>query len=349
MKSSGERPLDVSGWESFASYASACKIPLYPPLKKGETSYPQFFTPHGPVELPLFEKEGLGEICVGRRVRGHDNIHLPSPHSFPVGDCVAIRKSHECHSEPQAKNLTIAHPYKCEILRLPPQDDIATRSLEGEEVNLCALPASAEETRHSCRTQRNLLSRVSRELCVFMVLGLLLLAGCKQKMADQPRYEPLARSTFFDDGRAARPLVEGTVARGQLRGDEHLYVGKEGGKPVDRFPSPVTLAVLTRGQQRFNIFCSPCHDRVGTGQGMIVRRGYRAPPSFHIDRLRQAPAGYFFDVMTNGFGVMPDYAQQVQPEDRWAIVAYIRALQLSQHATLADVPEDQRHQLGIKP
>ena len=182
---------------------------------------------------------------------------------------------------------------------------------------------------------------------VLVVLGLL--AGCRQKMADQPRYEPLVRSTFFEDGRAARPLVEGTVARGELRGDELLYTGKEGGKPVDLFPFPATLAVLTRGQQRYNIFCSPCHDRVGTGQGTIVRRGYRVPPSFHIDRLRQAPAGYFFDVISKGFGVMPDYAQQVQPEDRWAIVAYIRALQLSQHAALADVPEDQRQQLGIKP
>jgi hypothetical protein len=182
-----------------------------------------------------------------------------------------------------------------------------------------------------------------------MAFGLAAVVGCQQKMADQPRYEPLSRSTFFGDDRAARPLVEGTVARGQLRSDEYLYGGKEGGKPVDMFPFPVTLAVLTRGQQRFDIFCSPCHDRVGTGQGMIVRRGYRAPPSFHIDRLRQAPAGYFFDVMSNGFGGMPDYAQQIQPEDRWAIVAYIRALQLSQHATLADVPEDQRQQLGIKP
>ena len=190
---------------------------------------------------------------------------------------------------------------------------------------------------------------LSEEACVFMVLGLLLLAGCRQKMADQPRYEPLARSTFFDDNRAARPLEEGTVARGQLRNDQHLYTGKEGGKLVDTFPFSVTLERLARGQERYNIFCSPCHDRVGTGQGMIVRRGYRAPASFHIDRLREAPPGYFFDVMTNGFGVMSDYAQQVHPEDRWAIVAYIRALQLSQHATLADVPKDQRQQLGIKP
>jgi cytochrome c553 len=182
-----------------------------------------------------------------------------------------------------------------------------------------------------------------------MVLGLLLFAGCEQKMADQPRYEPLAHSTFFGDNRAARPLVEGTVARGQLRSDDLLYTGKDRGKPVDRFPFPVTLSVLARGQQRFNIFCSPCHDRVGTGQGMIVRRGYRAPPSLHTDRLRQAPAGHFFDVMTNGFGVMADYAQQIQPEDRWAIAAYIRALQLSQHAALADVPPDERQKLGMKP
>jgi mono/diheme cytochrome c family protein len=184
---------------------------------------------------------------------------------------------------------------------------------------------------------------------VLVALGLAILAGCQQKMADQPRYEPLSRSTFFGDDRAARPLVEGTVARGQLRSDEHFYTGKEGGKLVDLFPFPADLAVLTRGQQRFNIFCSPCHDRVGTGQGMIVRRGYRAPPSLHIDRLRQAPSGHFFDVMSKGFGVMPDYAQQVPPEDRWAIVAYIRALQLSQHASVADVPEDQRQQLGMKP
>jgi hypothetical protein len=185
-------------------------------------------------------------------------------------------------------------------------------------------------------------------LPVWMAVGLAVVIGCQQKMADQPRYEPLSQSSLFDDDRAARPLVEGTVARGQLRSDEPLYTGKEGGKLVDTFPFPLTLTVLERGEQRFNIFCSPCHDRVGTGQGMIVRRGYRAPPSFHIDRLRQAPAGHFFEVMSKGFGGMPDYAQQIRPEDRWAIVAYIRALQLSQHATLANVPEDQRPQLGIE-
>ena len=190
---------------------------------------------------------------------------------------------------------------------------------------------------------------LNRGLRVLLAFGFVVAAGCRQKMADQPRYEPLVGSTFFSDDRAARPFVEGTVARGQLRDDEHLYRGRQRGKLVDTFPFPVTRAVLARGQERFNIFCSPCHDRVGMGQGMVVRRGYRAPPSMHIDRLRQMPAGHFFDVMTSGFGVMPDYAQQISAEDRWAIVAYIRALQLSQHATLADVPEDQRQQLEIKP
>ncbi|HXV81822.1 MAG TPA: cytochrome c [Candidatus Binatia bacterium] len=168
-------------------------------------------------------------------------------------------------------------------------------------------------------------------------------------MADQPRYEPLDKSNFFSDGRSARPLVAGTVARDQLRIDEHLYQGKQQGKLVNSFPFPVTAAVLSRGQERYNIFCSPCHDRVGTGQGMIVRRGFRAPPSLHIERLREAPAGYFFEVMTRGFGVMSDYSQQVRPEDRWAIVAYIRALQLSQHANLTDVPADQRQRLERMP
>ena len=176
----------------------------------------------------------------------------------------------------------------------------------------------------------------------------LLLAACQQKMADQPRYKPLARSEFFNDERSARPLVEGTVARGQLESDEHFYTGKVNGKLVDSFPFPITKQVLQRGEERFNVFCSPCHDRLGTGQGMVVRRGYRAPPSYHIDRLRAAPAGYFFDIISHGFGVMPDYAQQVPPRDRWAIVAYIHALQLSQNAKVADVPEAARQTLETK-
>ena len=176
------------------------------------------------------------------------------------------------------------------------------------------------------------------------------LIACQQKMADQPRYEPLQKANFFDDQRASRPLVDGTVARGHLDADEQLATGKSGGQPVATFPFPVDRQVLLRGRERYEIFCSPCHDRVGMGQGMIVRRGYRPPPSLHIDRLRAAPAGHFFDVITHGFGAMPDYAAQISARDRWAITAYIRALQLSQNAAIGDVPEsDRRALLENKP
>jgi hypothetical protein len=168
-------------------------------------------------------------------------------------------------------------------------------------------------------------------------------------MHDQPRYEPLEASTFFADGRAARPAVTGTVARGQLRTDTHLYTGKVQGTVVDTLPFPVTQALLERGRERYEIYCVPCHDRTGQGQGIVVRRGFRRPPSLHIDRLREAPIGHFFDVMSNGFGVMMDYAAQVAPPDRWAIAAYIRALQLSQRATLADVPPAIQQQLQSTP
>ena len=164
------------------------------------------------------------------------------------------------------------------------------------------------------------------------------LAACQQDMANQPRHKPLDASVFFKDGRASRPPVPGTVARGQLRDDDHLYTGKLSGQLVDTFPFPVTRAVLDRGRDRYTIYCTPCHGALGTGEGMIVQRGYKQPPSFHIDRLRQAPAGHFFDVMTVGLGAMQDYSAQVSVEDRWAIVAYVRALQLSQHAALADLP-----------
>jgi cytochrome c553 len=178
-----------------------------------------------------------------------------------------------------------------------------------------------------------------------IVICLIFAAACRQDMHDQPKYKPLAGSTFFEDGRASRPLVDGTVARGHLRTDEFFYTGKIGGKFVDVFPFPVTRAVLDRGREHFNIFCAQCHDRTGNGQGMIVQRGFRQPPSYHIDRLRQAPAGHFFDVITNGFGTMYSYASRISPEDRWAIIAYIRALQLSQNATLADVPSEERQKL----
>lgn len=155
-------------------------------------------------------------------------------------------------------------------------------------------------------------------------------AACRQDMHDQPKYEPLEAAAMFNDGLSARPLVEGTVARGQLHEDEHFYTGKVGGVPVETFPYPVTREVLDRGQQRYDVFCSPCHDRTGGGRGMVVRRGYRQPPSFGDPRLRSVPPGYLFDVMTNGFGVMPDYRAQIPPADRWAIAAYIRVLQQAQ-------------------
>ena len=178
----------------------------------------------------------------------------------------------------------------------------------------------------------------------------LLAAGCRQNMHNQPKVEPYRESDFFADGMASRPLPAGTVARGFLREDTALYAGVDAsGQPVAAFPLPVTRELLRRGQERFNVFCSPCHDRAGTGHGMIVQRGYKQPSSYHIDRLRQAPPGYFYDVMTRGFGVMPSYAAQVSPEDRWAIVAYIRALQLSQNARLADLSPEERAKLRISP
>jgi mono/diheme cytochrome c family protein len=164
-------------------------------------------------------------------------------------------------------------------------------------------------------------------------------------MHDAPSYDPLQETTFFNNGAASRMLVANTVARGQLREDEHFYTGKVNGEPAAEFPMPITPAMMARGQERFNVFCSPCHGRTGMGNGMIVQRGFRQPPSFHEERLRNAPVGYFFDVMTNGFGAMQDYAAQVPPADRWAIAAYIRALQLSQRATVADVPPDRRGEL----
>ncbi|MGH7495773.1 MAG: c-type cytochrome [bacterium] len=189
-------------------------------------------------------------------------------------------------------------------------------------------------------------SKIYNLLSTIIVLAFCLLTtACRQDMHDQPRYEPLERSSFFSDQRASRPTVEGTVARGQLNLDEHLHTGKINGELAAVFPFPIDKNVLLRGQERFNIFCSPCHGRVGDGQGMIVQRGFRQPQSFHIQRLRESPPGYYFDVITNGFGAMYSYAARVPVEDRWAIAAYIRALQLSQNATWKDVPTEQRRQL----
>ncbi len=183
----------------------------------------------------------------------------------------------------------------------------------------------------------------------FKTICLILLAlgatACRQDMHDQPRFEPLEKNDFYSDGRASRPVIAGTVARGQLNIDDHFYTGKINGELATAFPFPITKSVLERGRERFNIFCTPCHGALGYGDGMIVQRGFRSPPSFHIQRLREAPVGHFFDVMTNGLGAMYDYRDKVSPADRWAIAAYIRVLQLSQNAAIEDVPEEMRQKL----
>jgi mono/diheme cytochrome c family protein len=177
-----------------------------------------------------------------------------------------------------------------------------------------------------------------------------LLSGCRQDMQDQPRYEAYERSEFFNNKMASRPPVEGTVARGELRDNAALYTGKTGTGPqaalVDAMPIEVNEQVLRRGQERFNAYCSVCHGMTGKGDGMVVRRGFRAPPPLTNDRLMEAPVGHFFDVMTNGFGAMPDYSAQISVEDRWAIVAYIRALQLSQRAPIASLPPEAQQKLA---
>lgn len=186
-----------------------------------------------------------------------------------------------------------------------------------------------------------------RILSILMPLVALAGAGCelRQAMYDQPKVKPLQESTFFADGRGARPIPAGTVARGHLNDDEHLHLGLVDGKQAETFPEPVTLEVLRRGQERFNVFCSPCHDRAGTGNGMVVKRGFKKPVSFHDPRLVASAPGYYYNNIIKGFGVMPSYADQIPVRDRWAIVAYIRALQLSQNAPVAALGEQDLAQL----
>ena len=170
--------------------------------------------------------------------------------------------------------------------------------------------------------------------------------GCRQDMHNAPRVDPYEETDAFPDGRGMRPLVEGTVARGTLQDDQAFYTGKNGPADADALPFALTAEVLDRGENRFNIYCTPCHGLSGQGDGMIVRRGYRAPPSFHTDRMQQMAIGHFYDVMTNGFGAMPDYRAQISPRDRWAIAAYVRALQLSQHASAAELSAEERAKLS---
>ncbi len=172
---------------------------------------------------------------------------------------------------------------------------------------------------------------------------LLLVIGCRQDMHNQPKYIPLRSSAFWADGQGSRMQVDGTVARGQLREDAYYYSGKIGTKDGDRFPFLITADVMERGRERYNIYCSPCHSRVGDGNGMIVQRGYAKAANLVGDqRILHAPVGHYYDVITNGWGAMPDYKSQVVPADRWAIAAYIRALQMSQNASINDVPAEMR-------
>jgi Cytochrome C oxidase, cbb3-type, subunit III len=189
-----------------------------------------------------------------------------------------------------------------------------------------------------------------RVLSACWILILLATNACRRDMFEQPYSKPLEPSRFFADNHmASRPEVPYTVARGELQADTEFYTAKIGTNLVTTLPFPVTKEVLLRGRERFNIYCSPCHDRAGTGHGMIVQRGFPAPPSYHIDRLRAAPVGHFFDVITHGYGVMYPYAARVEPRDRWAIAAYIRVLQASRDARLKDVPATDRAQLEQTP
>jgi mono/diheme cytochrome c family protein len=187
------------------------------------------------------------------------------------------------------------------------------------------------------------------------MLAIVVFPGCRSEMYDQPRYEPYEATDFFDDGTSARPRIEGTVPRLDPKdagpwSEELFTTGKVNGKLAESLPFPVDRAVLDRGQERYRIYCTPCHGELGDGRGMIVQRGFNPPPSFHKDELRKQPVGHYFDVMTRGFGTMYSYASRIPPRDRWAIVAYIRTLQLSQSTTAAVLsPEDKRRLEGNQP
>ncbi len=204
------------------------------------------------------------------------------------------------------------------------------------------LASGVGAARGNARSPRSLV-RVVTIACMGAVA--MLLFGCRLDMHVQPKYLPYEPTDFFGDGRSERQPVPGTVARGQLRLDELMFSGRENGVVADKFPFPITKADLDRGRERYNVYCTPCHDYTGSGQGMIVQRGFPQPPSYHIQRLRDAPVGHFYEVMTNGFGAMYSYAARVEPADRWRIAAYIRVLQLSRNAKIEDVPESERQKL----
>jgi cytochrome c553 len=184
---------------------------------------------------------------------------------------------------------------------------------------------------------------------IFALVILCTLTACRRDMFHQPKSNALRESDFFPDGMASRPIPPHTVTRGDLQNDEAFYTGMIGTNPVMTFPFPITREILERGRQRFTISCVPCHGETGEGNGIVVQRGFPAPPSYHIERLRNAPAGHFFDVMTRGYGVMFSLASRIPPEDRWDIAAYIRALQFSEHATLAEMPTNEIARLNRAP
>ena len=183
-----------------------------------------------------------------------------------------------------------------------------------------------------------MMQRLNQIAMLGALAGTGLLAGCRQDMHNQPKFYPQRGTEFYADGRSVRPQVENTVARNQLHEDSYFYTGMVNGKEGDGLPFPVTLQVLAKGQERYNVYCTPCHSRVGNGAGMIVQRGYSPAGNFQGGRLRAVGLGHFFNVISNGYGSMPDYSAQIAPADRWAIAAYIRALQLSQNAQRSDVP-----------
>jgi hypothetical protein len=205
------------------------------------------------------------------------------------------------------------------------------------------------------KTDRTMKRAGTPSLAVPFVFGLVVLSGCRSEMYDQPRYEPYEASDFFDDGTSARPLVSGTVSRRDPRdqgkwSQELFSTGTTAGKLAETLPFDVDRAVLERGQDRFRIFCTPCHGELGDGRGIVVQRGFNPPPSFHSDELRNKPVGHYFDVMTRGFGTMYSYASRIPARDRWSIAAYIRALQVSQRSLASDLPPQDRSQLpGLQP
>lgn len=184
-------------------------------------------------------------------------------------------------------------------------------------------------------------------VCAAALITLALMSACRRDMQVQPKYTSLSPSSFFVDGRSARPIPAHTIALGHLDDNDSFHTGAVNGAFLDTIPIPITRQLLDRGQQRFNIFCSPCHGLLGDGKGMVARRGLKDPADLHTDRLRHAPPGYLFQVISNGYGAMPDYDGQIHVADRWAIIAYIRALQLSRDATVADVPPQERKKLGL--